>query len=329
MLLVARGDELGDAVRDCEQAGGRAVALAVDVTEADAAERIIGAAESELGPVDVLINNAGTARWRSLDEVPDADWQAAWDLNVMAPMRLMRAAIPGMRERGWGRIVNVASTSGKRPSAMMPEYSVAKAAQLCSRACSPTSTPGRACSSTPSRPARPSRTSGWARTGFSTNPARLAATARARRPSKRPARSADRPPRRARRDRGRDRIPLLRARVVRRRRGLERRRRHGAGDHLSQAASSLADSLLSLNEAAAMDAAGRGRRRARADLRMAGGPGPDLHGAAARPPPARRRNLVPRRPQRGRPELPRDGTPGGGRGDRARPRPGRRRGRVA
>ena len=62
--------------------------------------------------------------------MPDADWQAAWELNVMAPMRLMRAAIPGMRERGWGRIVNVASTAGKRPSAMMPEYSVAKAAQL-------------------------------------------------------------------------------------------------------------------------------------------------------------------------------------------------------
>ena len=130
VLLVARGDELGRRCPGLRAAGGRAVALAVDVTEADAAERIIGAAESELGPVDVLINNAGTARWRSLDEVPDADWQAAWDLNVMAPMRLMRAAIPGMRERGWGRIVNVASTSGKRPSAMMPEYSVAKAAQL-------------------------------------------------------------------------------------------------------------------------------------------------------------------------------------------------------
>jgi 3-oxoacyl-[acyl-carrier protein] reductase len=48
----------------------------------------------------------------------------------MAPMRLMRAAVPGMRERGWGRIVNVSSTSGKRPSALMPEYSVAKSAQL-------------------------------------------------------------------------------------------------------------------------------------------------------------------------------------------------------
>src|SRR5206468_2305553 len=59
-----------------------------------------------------------------------ADWQAAWDLNVMAPLRAMRAAAPGMRERGWGRIVNVASTAGKRPSARMPEYSVAKAAEL-------------------------------------------------------------------------------------------------------------------------------------------------------------------------------------------------------
>jgi NAD(P)-dependent dehydrogenase (short-subunit alcohol dehydrogenase family) len=130
VMLVARGDGLDEAVGECERAGGRAAGLALDVTVPDAAERVIGNAESELGPVDVLVNNAGTAQWRTLEEVPDADWQAAWDLNVMAPMRLMRAAVPGMRERGWGRIVNVASTSGKRPSAMMPEYSVAKAAQL-------------------------------------------------------------------------------------------------------------------------------------------------------------------------------------------------------
>jgi 3-oxoacyl-[acyl-carrier protein] reductase len=82
------------------------------------------------GSLDVLVNNAGTARWRSVDEVPDEDWRAAWEVNVMAPLRAMRAAIPGMRERGWGRVVNVASTAGKRPSALMPEYSVAKAAEL-------------------------------------------------------------------------------------------------------------------------------------------------------------------------------------------------------
>jgi 3-oxoacyl-[acyl-carrier protein] reductase len=130
VLLVARGQEVDEAARECERAGGRAAALPLDVTAPDAAERVIGTAEAELGPVDVLVNNAGTAQWRALEDVPDADWQAAWDLNVMAPMRLMRAAIPGMRDRGWGRIVNVASTAGKRPSAMMPEYSVAKAAQL-------------------------------------------------------------------------------------------------------------------------------------------------------------------------------------------------------
>ncbi len=78
----------------------------------------------------MVVNNAGQAKWRQLADVPDEDWQAAWELNVMAPMRLMREAIPAMAERGWGRIVNVSSTAGKRPSGHMPEYSVAKAAEL-------------------------------------------------------------------------------------------------------------------------------------------------------------------------------------------------------
>jgi NAD(P)-dependent dehydrogenase (short-subunit alcohol dehydrogenase family) len=135
VLLVARGREaLGEATSECaregEGSGGRAEALALDVTSPDAGERIVTSAEEAFGQLDVLVNNAGTARWRPLEEVPDADWQAAWELNVMAPLRAMRAAVPGMRERGFGRIVNVASTAGKRPSGLMPEYSVAKAAEL-------------------------------------------------------------------------------------------------------------------------------------------------------------------------------------------------------
>ena len=78
----------------------------------------------------MLVNNAGSAQWRDLDDVPDEDWRAQYELNVMAPLRAMRAAAPAMAERGWGRIVNVCSTAGKRPSAAMPEYSVAKAAEL-------------------------------------------------------------------------------------------------------------------------------------------------------------------------------------------------------
>jgi NAD(P)-dependent dehydrogenase (short-subunit alcohol dehydrogenase family) len=135
VLLIARTeDQLIEAADECaaagEAAGGRAESLVADVAEPEAAELIVREANGRLGQLDVLVNNAGTAQWRDLDEVPDEDWYSAWELNVMAPMRLMRAAAPGMRERGWGRIVNVSSTAGKRPSASMPEYSVAKAAEL-------------------------------------------------------------------------------------------------------------------------------------------------------------------------------------------------------
>ncbi len=100
----------------------------IDVTAADAADRI---ADRAPGPVDILVNNAGTSRIASLDDVPDDEFYAQFEIHVMASMRLMRAFAPGMAERGWGRIVNVSSSSGKRPSSnLSAAYSVAKAAQL-------------------------------------------------------------------------------------------------------------------------------------------------------------------------------------------------------
>ncbi len=134
VLLVARGSAgLAEAAAECRAtaSGDAEVAeLALDVTEPDAGERLLAAGADALGAVDVLVNNAGTSRIRDLDEVPEADWYAAWELNVMAPLRLIRAVAPAMADRGWGRIVNVSSSAAKRPSARMAEYSVAKAAQL-------------------------------------------------------------------------------------------------------------------------------------------------------------------------------------------------------
>ncbi len=131
VLLVARGEERLRAAAEAAGAAGGAVAtLALDVTAPDAGERMLAAATEAFGALDVLVNNAGAARWRDLDEVPEEDWRAQYELNVIAPLRAMRAAIPPMTERGWGRVVNVCSTAGKRPSAAMPEYSVAKAAEL-------------------------------------------------------------------------------------------------------------------------------------------------------------------------------------------------------
>ena len=135
VLLVARDEaRLREVQEEADgagaPAGGRAAVLALDVTREEAGEAIFAAATESFGSLDVLVNNAGFASWRDLDEVPDEDWRAQYEINVMAPLRTMRAALPAMAERGWGRVVNVCSTAGKRPSALMPEYSVAKAAEL-------------------------------------------------------------------------------------------------------------------------------------------------------------------------------------------------------
>jgi 3-oxoacyl-[acyl-carrier protein] reductase len=101
-----------------------------DVTEPGAAAEIVDECERRFSRLDILVNNAGTSRNRSLEELTDEEWDEQWELHVMASMRLMRAAVPGMLERGWGRIVNVGSSSGKRPSLSNSAYSVTKAAQL-------------------------------------------------------------------------------------------------------------------------------------------------------------------------------------------------------
>ena len=99
----------------------------IDVTAPGAADAIAERADG--APVDILVNNAGTSFARELTELTDEDWNAQWELHVMASLRLMRAFAPGMAERGWGRIVNVTSSAGKRPSLTNAAYSVTKAAQ--------------------------------------------------------------------------------------------------------------------------------------------------------------------------------------------------------
>jgi 3-oxoacyl-[acyl-carrier protein] reductase len=102
--------------------------LELDVTAPDAAERVLAACPDTPW---ALVNNAGTSRARALDDLTDADWQEQWELHVMAPMRLMRALAPVMAESGGGRIVNVSSSAGRRPSGRLDAaYSVTKAAQL-------------------------------------------------------------------------------------------------------------------------------------------------------------------------------------------------------
>jgi 3-oxoacyl-[acyl-carrier protein] reductase len=106
----------------------RGADLDLDVTARDAGDRVLEACRAAPW---ALVNAAGTSRARPLEELSDGDWQQQWEVHVMGPMRLMRALAPVMADAGGGRIVNVASSSGKRPSSRLDApYSVTKAAQL-------------------------------------------------------------------------------------------------------------------------------------------------------------------------------------------------------
>jgi 3-oxoacyl-[acyl-carrier protein] reductase len=121
--------------RMLSQEGARVLTVArrgadveLDVKAPDAGERVLDACPE---PPWALVNSAGTSRARALEDLTDADWQEQWEIHVMAPMRLMRALAPAMASTGGGRIVNVSSSSGRRPSSRLDaSYSVTKAAEL-------------------------------------------------------------------------------------------------------------------------------------------------------------------------------------------------------
>jgi 3-oxoacyl-[acyl-carrier protein] reductase len=121
-----------ETVRLLGEEGATALAVSrsagIDVTALDAAAQILERLDGRAP--DILVNNAGTSYAKPLGELSEEDWQLQWDLNVMASMRLMRAFVPPMAERGWGRVVNVTSSAGKRPSLTNAAYAVGKAAQM-------------------------------------------------------------------------------------------------------------------------------------------------------------------------------------------------------
>jgi NAD(P)-dependent dehydrogenase (short-subunit alcohol dehydrogenase family) len=123
VLLVARDAE--ELERVSADLGGEF--LAADVTDPADDERIVAACAARLGAVDVLVNNAGTSFVKSLEELTDADWQSQWELHVMGPMRLMRAAGARMAAAGGGRIVNVTSVHEHVPLPSAAAYCAAKA----------------------------------------------------------------------------------------------------------------------------------------------------------------------------------------------------------
>jgi NAD(P)-dependent dehydrogenase (short-subunit alcohol dehydrogenase family) len=125
-LLVEEGARVVTSGRGDAPGIGEALHVQADLSRSGEPERLV----AEAGAVDVLINNVGYAEQRDFLAVTDEQWTESWNLNVLSYVGTIRAAVPGMQERGHGVIVNVSSTAGKRPSTGMPDYSVTKAAVL-------------------------------------------------------------------------------------------------------------------------------------------------------------------------------------------------------
>jgi 2-hydroxycyclohexanecarboxyl-CoA dehydrogenase len=107
-------------------AGGRAAALEVDVTDGGSVAEAIARAGRELGPVEILVNNAGWDELKPFVETDEEFWDRVIAINFKGCLHTTRAALPGMIERGYGRIVNIASDAGRVGSSMESVYSGAK-----------------------------------------------------------------------------------------------------------------------------------------------------------------------------------------------------------
>ena len=132
VTVVARSaDQLAETVALIEQAGGRAIAVTANVTDQPVVERMAREVEQQLGPVDLLVNNAGHggqvgATW----EVDSADWWRCIDVNLRGPFLCARAVVPGMMARRRGRIVTTASHTGLGLWPGLSAYAISKAAVI-------------------------------------------------------------------------------------------------------------------------------------------------------------------------------------------------------
>jgi NAD(P)-dependent dehydrogenase (short-subunit alcohol dehydrogenase family) len=105
---------------------GPSLVLPADVTDPDAVERVFGEVERAWGHVEILVLNAGAGTSAPLHRTTDADWQRMLDLNLTAPFRMLRRAVPPMTEAGWGRVVALASVAAKRGEPYIAAYTASK-----------------------------------------------------------------------------------------------------------------------------------------------------------------------------------------------------------
>ena len=131
VAICARGeDRLNETAAELRDLGVSVSATVADLGNAEAAASLMTAVSGDLGQVDILVNNVGGSMGTSnLIDSSIEDFQAVMDVNLWSAIRLMKLALPGMRERGWGRVINISSIYGREYGGTAP-YMTAKAAMI-------------------------------------------------------------------------------------------------------------------------------------------------------------------------------------------------------
>ncbi len=128
MICSRHADELKVTAAEIEEStNGRVLWTVADMTDRDSVARLVQTAQDELGQVDILVNNAGSNTPQVIDEIRDEDWDQIVELNLTSCMALTRALAPGMKKRGWGRIIHISSIVGLSGAPARNVYAATKA----------------------------------------------------------------------------------------------------------------------------------------------------------------------------------------------------------
>ena len=124
---LQHADRANELVETLRAAGGRAIAAQCDVSQAPAVAKMVEQVKSALGPVDILVNNAGVAITRGVDDLSEADFDQTIAVKLKSVFLCTQAVLPMMRQKKWGRIVNISSGAARGAGAIGPHYNASKA----------------------------------------------------------------------------------------------------------------------------------------------------------------------------------------------------------
>ena len=125
-----RNDEAEQVCSRIRASGRHAISIPADVSNSAAIAEMITRVQTELGPVAILINNAGIARPQALDQISEADWDELIDVNLKSAFLVTQAVLPEMRRSHWGRIINLSSVAAQFGGVVGPHYAASKAGMI-------------------------------------------------------------------------------------------------------------------------------------------------------------------------------------------------------